>query len=147
MDPIDLATTYHQQGFSCSQSIVLAFAGQFGLERDMAARISAAFGGGMGRAGRTCGAVTGALMVIGLYQGAVSPGNKTSKDQTYTLARQFQQEFQARSGALDCSALLGIDISSPEGYMQARQENRFSPCYGYIEEAARILKELMNELI
>ena len=66
MSHTDLALSRFSEGFSCSQSVLAAFAPELGLDADAALRVSAAFGGGMGRLGDTCGAVTGALMVLGL---------------------------------------------------------------------------------
>ena len=67
---IELARSRFSEGFSCSQSVLAAFAPELGLDADAALRVSAAFGGGMGRTGGPCGAVTGALMVLGLKYGA-----------------------------------------------------------------------------
>jgi C_GCAxxG_C_C family probable redox protein len=68
-DPIQLASERFEQGYSCSQSILSAFASQFGLAEEFAIKISSPFGGGIARQGETCGAVTGALMVLALEFG------------------------------------------------------------------------------
>ena len=75
---IDVAGSRFSEGFSCSQSVLAAFAPELGLDADAALRVSAAFGGGMGRTGGTCGAVTGALMVLGLqiWRDRRGPGGK-----------------------------------------------------------------------
>ena len=69
MSRADLALSRFSAGFSCSQSVLSAFAPDLGLELDPALRVAAAFGGGMGRTGRTCGAVTSALMALGAAEG------------------------------------------------------------------------------
>ena len=93
---IDLAHSRFSEGFSCSQSVLAAFAPELGLDADAALRVSAAFGGGMGRTGGTCGAVTGALMALGLKYGA-TVADPVAKERTYALTREFIARFEARS--------------------------------------------------
>lgn len=145
MEPIEQARKNHDLGFSCSQAVLLAFAEEYGLSADLAARVASGFGGGMGRNGRLCGAVTGAVMAVGLAVGSASPADKAAKERAYALSKRVQQEFEARCGALDCPALLGVDISTPEGLARAREEKRFASCDHFIEEAARIVAEVLDE--
>ena len=79
----DDAAAIFKSGFSCSQAVCCAFAGDFGIDRDTALKFSCSFGGGMGHTGNTCGAVTGALMVIGMKYGRTSPEDLAAKDKTY----------------------------------------------------------------
>ena len=69
MNRVERAVSSFKEGFRCSQALLSTYGVQFGLNREVALRISEAFGGGMGRMGETCGAVTGAFMVIGLRYG------------------------------------------------------------------------------
>ena len=106
---IDLARSRFSEGFSCSQSVLAAFAPEFGLDVDAALRVAAAFGGGMGRPGHPCGAVTGALMALGLRYGAtvVDPA---AKELTYAKARDFvATAFGGGMGRLGhtCGAVTG----------------------------------------
>ena len=139
---VNLALSRFSEGFSCSQSVLSAFAPGFGLDADAALRVSAAFGGGMGRTGGTCGAVTGALMVLGLKYGATVV-NPAAKDLTAAQAREFMTRFQARHGATTCADLLGVNISTPEGQAAARETNLFkTTCPALVASAAAILQEL-----
>jgi C_GCAxxG_C_C family probable redox protein len=142
MDAVDEARLNFSEGFACSQSVLLAFAEQYGVDPEIAARISAGFGGGMGRSGFTCGAITGALMVAGLKQGGTQPTDKAAKERAYTLARQMLEEFKARLGGLECRELLGVDISTSEGLAQAREQGLFQGCDRFVAEAASIVHEL-----
>lgn len=144
MDPIEQARKNHEQGYSCSQAVLLAFAEELGLSAEMAARVAAGFGGGMGRCGRTCGALTGALMVVGLQEWGPLQPEPGAKDRTYAASRRVQEEFHARLGALDCRDLLGVDISTPEGLARAREEKLFSNCNHFIEEAAKIILDFRS---
>lgn len=144
MDSIERSKAFFEKGYSCSQSVFLAFADQFGIDPDTAARMASAFGGGMGRMGGTCGAVSGALMVLGLSRGGSDPADKATKEKTYALARSLQETFRARMGALGCNDLLGVDIGTPEGQERARTEGRFKNCSKYVEQASGILVEILK---
>jgi len=143
MDHMERAGAFFKQGYNCSQSVLLAFAETYGLSLEQAAQVAAGFGGGMGRLGRTCGAVSGGLMAIGLARGIVWPADRDAKEQSYALARRFQALFAERYGALDCNDLLGVDISTPEGHARAQQEGRFTGCSVFVQGAAEILAEIL----
>jgi C_GCAxxG_C_C family probable redox protein len=140
--PTDLALSRFGEGFSCSQSVLGAFACDLGLDTDVALRVSAAFGGGMGRTGGSCGAVTGALMVLGLRYGP-TVADKVAKDLTYAQARDFIARFEARHRATSCADLLGINIGTPEGHSAARDAKLFKTvCPVLVASAVAILQEM-----
>lgn len=144
MDEVERALSTFDEAFSCSQSVFSAFAPELGLDREMALRVATAFGGGMGHRGDTCGAVTGAFMVIGLKHGRVRAEDREIRDLAYSLVNQFVKEFQARHGSIVCRELLGFDLSTPEG--QRLAEERWPddmPCREVVRDAASILKEIL----
>jgi C_GCAxxG_C_C family probable redox protein len=144
MDKKLLATTSFKNGYNCSQSVFSTFSSDFGLEKTQAYRVAAAFGGGMGRRGATCGAVTGALMVIGLKYGAVDAADKAAREKAYGMVNEFAEKFQARNDTLICNELLGVDISTTAGREFARKEGRFdSLCSKYVSDAVEILEEII----
>lgn len=146
MDPIELSELDFSAGFTCSQSVLRAFLAEFGLEPEPATRLATAFGGGVSRTGRLCGAVSGALMVIGLRYGNTLATDKGAKEATYTLARRFIEEFEQKHGSVDCPGLLGCDIGTPDGMQHARAQDLFHQvCPEYVKDAARILMSLKNE--
>lgn len=145
MDKTESAAENFLAGFSCSQSVLRAFASELGLDPETAARVAAAFGGGMARTGRTCGAVSGALMAIGLRYGSSRPDDTGAKETTYTLARHFLEKFTEQHGSIDCPGLLGCDIGTPEGMHKAREQHMFKTvCPAYVRDAARIAAELVD---
>ena len=95
--PTDIAVARFQEGYACSQSVLSAYAPLFDLDPELALRIAAPFGGGMGCMGEVCGAVTGAFMVLGLKVGNTLAQDKASKEASYDLAR----ELIATAGKLD----------------------------------------------
>jgi C_GCAxxG_C_C family probable redox protein len=144
MQRIEAAVASFQSGFSCSQAVLAAYADLFGMDRETAVRIAAGFGGGMGRMANTCGAVTGALMVLGLKYGATDATDRQAKEAVYERVREFSRRFAARHGSTVCRDLLGCDISTPAGVERARQGSLFtSACPKFVQSAAEILEELL----
>jgi len=132
------------RGLNCSQSVLGEYAGDLGLDATTACKVACGFGGGLGRTGGTCGAVSGATMVIGLAVCDPDPQGLAAKLRTYELVRSFLQEFQARHGSTSCRELLGCDISTPEGYAAAKEAALFDTrCSRYVEDAVEILEDLL----
>ncbi|MBA7664349.1 hypothetical protein ES703_72407 [subsurface metagenome] len=135
-----------EKGFNCSQAVLSVYAEEFGLCRETALKIACGFGGGMGRMALTCGAVTGAFMVIGLKYGNVDANEKEIKEKTYGLVREFARRFEKRNGSSICRELLGCDISKPEGLRSAKENGLFtSVCPGLVQDAVGILEEMLAE--
>ena len=147
MGKADQAASYFRQGYACSQSVLMAFAEQFGLAPELAERVASGFGGGIGRTGRTCGAVSGAVMVLGLaYAGNFATEGSAAKEQMYARVRQFFAEFQQLHGSLDCNTLLCVDIATAEGRSQAREQGKFSSlCPLLVGDAVRIVEKMIAE--
>lgn len=129
-----------RSGLNCCQAVLMAYAEEYGLSKDDAVRLGSAFGGGMGGMGLTCGAVTGAVMVIGLRQ-----PRKDNKGATeWDLARRLSRLFCEKNASTRCSDLLGRDISTPEGYAEARDNRLFkSICPKMVHDAAEILEQVL----
>jgi C_GCAxxG_C_C family probable redox protein len=145
MTKADIALTCFGQGFSCSQAVFAAYAGDYGVDQEAALRIAAAFGGGLARSGGPCGAMSGALMVIGLQHGKVSVDVLQAKEHAYRVAHEFVERFRAANGAVDCRELLGHDMSTPEG-RQAVKEGGLSKviCPKLVQSATEILDEMLG---
>ena len=137
-------------GYNCSQAVFCAFAEDLKMDRVMAAKLSAPFGGGMGRLRLTCGCVSGAMMVLGLslgYDPEASP--KDAKAQHYEKVRELAAALEQRNGSLICKELLsmkGVDATAG-GTPEERTEEYYKrrPCPEYVriaaEETARILEK------
>jgi C_GCAxxG_C_C family probable redox protein len=144
MDRSELAVSLFKKGFSCSQALLAAYGECFGLEDDVALRIAAGFGGGMGRMAETCGAVTGAFMLLGLKYGATDPKDRQAKEKTHAAVREFTGKFIACHESMVCRELLGCDISTPEGAQAAKEQKLSSTiCPGLIKSAAQIFEEMI----
>jgi C_GCAxxG_C_C family probable redox protein len=133
-----------REGLNCAQAVLSAYGPQFGLDHETAIRIARALGSGMGM-GETCGAVTGALMVIGLKHARVKGGFLFSKDKTEDIAREFVARFKARNKTTECRELLGCDVSVFEGLRTAKKEKHFKKrCPTFVQDAAEILEEILE---
>jgi C_GCAxxG_C_C family probable redox protein len=143
MDNVDHTVASFQQGFNCAQAIISVYGKQFRLNRETALKLACGFRGGM-RMAETCGAVTGAFMVIGLKHGQTSPRDKQSKEKTYRLVREFADKFKPRNASVVCRELLGCDISGPRGMKAAQQKDLFNTlCPKMVRDAAEILEETL----
>lgn len=126
--------------YNCAQTVFSLFVPDLGIDEKIALKISSGFGGGMNCA-ETCGAVTGAYMVIGMKHGH-STSNADEKARTKMLIRQFNEKFKEAHGSLICKNLTGYDISTPEGSAAANNEGVFnSKCPVFLKTACKILEE------
>ena len=123
---------------NCAQAVLTAFCEELGLDRATALKLARGFGGGMGRGGKTCGAVTGAYMVLGLREAAMS---REGVEAVYARIKEFNANFIALFGSTECKELLDCDLSSPEGLSRARAEGLFTRvCPGFVRGAVGILE-------
>ncbi len=106
MNKSELAINYFRNNFNCSQSVLTAFGQDFGLSEDNCLRIACAFGGGMGRQQHTCGAVTGALMVLGLKYGKAKNDADEKKSESYLKAVELFNELKLKHKSTNCKELL-----------------------------------------
>jgi C_GCAxxG_C_C family probable redox protein len=145
LDLAELAIARHSEGFSCSQSVFSVLAPGLGLPLEAALRVAAPLGGGIANSGNVCGAVTGALLAIGLKYGATEGADKESKEKTYALAREFMGRFRARHGDVMCRTLLGHDVNTPEGRALAREQGLFDTlCNDLIRDAVEVAQEVLG---
>ena len=145
---IEKAVALFKEGFNCSQSVVAAFADQYGFTHEQALRMSASFGGGIGRMRETCGAACGLFMLAGLETGAVEGADRDGKARNYAVVQELAEEFKRRNGALKCADLLGLSkkepvVSTPEARTAQYYAKR--PCVKMVEEAARIWCEYLEK--
>ncbi len=144
MSKVEKAVSSFKEDLNCAQSVLSTFSTQYGLDQDIALKLASGFGGGMGRLGNTCGAVSGAFMVIGLKYGMGINKNVEAKEKTYQLIREFSNKFQEINGSLMCKDLLGCDINTAEGKEHFNQNDLFEKnCLQYVKNAVQILEEII----
>ena len=135
-----------RSGFNCSQAVLSSFSPDLGLEKETALKIACGFGGGIARLQETCGAVTGAVMVLGLKYGNYNEDVKQAKEKTYELVRQFTDKFKKRNGSLVCRELIKYDLNNEEEHRKAKEENVFSTiCEKCLEDSVTILEHIISK--
>ena len=144
MNPTENAVSLFKGGLNCSQAILSGFGETMGLDPSVAAKLGTGLGAGMGRMAHTCGAVTGAFLVLGLKHGAATSRDREAKEKTYQLVREFAARFKARNGSIVCRELLGCDISTPAGFEDAKQKGLMTTvCPKLVRDAGEILEEIL----
>jgi C_GCAxxG_C_C family probable redox protein len=139
------AEAMFREGYNCAQSVLACCGGPRGLEPDLALRLGAPLGGGMGCMGETCGAVTGAFLVIGLRRFKAEAKDVAFRRESDELVRRFTAAFKQRHKTISCRELLGFDISTPQGIEQARAAGVFkSLCPPLVRSAAEIVEDMLS---
>jgi len=133
-------------GFNCAQAVLTSFTDEYSCPKELALKIAGAFGSGMGQFGETCGAVTGALMVIGLQYGKYKITDSESKDRTYACVKQYSDNFKSKFGSIKCQDLINYNLSNPEQLIEARKAGVFqSICPGLIKGSVEILEAIIKK--
>ncbi len=122
--------------------MLLAAAEALNIETRLIPRIATPFGGGMGRQGEVCGAVTGALLALGLARGRDPGADQAIKTRAYELSADLMRRFQAQFGALRCRDLTGIDWSQPDSSEVFHASGQGERCTEYVVMAVAILEDL-----
>lgn len=132
-------------GHNCCQSVFLAFCEEFGLDPVVGLKLSGGLGAGFSRRGEVCGAVSGAIMALGLQQGFYDPADPESKAAFVKKTRAFMDAFEAKHGTIICRELLNFDISTEENYARAVNEGIFAGvCRDVIGDAAEMVSQFMH---
>ena len=139
---IDKAQAFFDEGYACSQSVLLAFANEFNLDLKTAKLISSTFGGGMGRLRQKCGAVTGGFMVLGLKYGNSDPKDMITKLYAYKMVREFNQKVEDIHGTSNCFELLKKHASQAE--VEERKHHKII-CRRVVGDAAALVFDMINK--
>jgi len=137
------AANYFKQDYNCAQSVLLAMQEYYGVGKNrLIPKIATTFGGGIGRRGSLCGALTGAIMAIGLKHGT----DKTvliEKEKAYEIALKFYDQFARECGSPFCRELIGYDLTNPRELVKLRKSNvREEKCSHFVKKAVEILIDL-----
>jgi C_GCAxxG_C_C family probable redox protein len=137
------AKSRFENGYACSQSVLSTFAPELGLDEKTAFKIASAFSGGMVRHGEVCGAVTGALMTLGLKFGSTNPDEEEAIREA---SQELMQKFEEENGSLLCRELLGYHLILPEELEKARESGVFNTtCPLLVHTATRLAEEIMQD--
>lgn len=137
------ALAEYDRGFSCAEAVFLAGSRALGIEDHLIPRVSTGFGGGLSRTKSLCGALSGAVMVLGLKYGRTTPEDDRSAilAKVKELVADFRREFQSDN----CFELTGIDFDTSEGQTAYKEKVHAGRCRGYVEFCVRRALELCAE--
>lgn len=141
---VERAKELFKQGFNCSQAVFAACADLYGIDDEaLALRLSASFGGGIGRMRQTCGAASGMFLLAGLENGSAIPGDAEGKKNNYTLVQDLAAKFKDENGSLICAELLGIAPKPQEPTPAPRTAEYYQkrPCVEMVASAVRMYLE------
>ena len=138
----EMATSHFHSGFNCAQSVFAVFCKKYGVDRNAALKMCSGLGGGF-RFGEICGAVSGAVLVIGLKYGQDIAEDKTAKDTCNHKTVEFMNLFKTNNKSVVCRDILGFDLSIKEEYYQAQKQNLFrTTCTDMVRSAVTLLEGL-----
>ncbi|HWT73816.1 MAG TPA: C-GCAxxG-C-C family (seleno)protein [Mobilitalea sp.] len=143
---VEEAEKLFKDGYNCSQSVFEAFSDLYGMNQDMALRLSASFGGGLGRMREVCGAVSGMGMIVGLETGTSRKMDDEGKKYNYDVVQRLSNEFKVQNGSIICRELLGLDgMNNGDTTPQKRKEQYYHsrPCEQLVKDAAAILEQAL----
>lgn len=135
------ATDLFKQGYNCSQAVFASCADIYGVtDESLALRLSASFGGGIGRMRMVCGAASGMFMLAGLQNGSSTPHDNQGKMANYAFVQQLAGEFKSRYGSLICAELLGLAPKPQDPKPEERTPQYYEkrPCSEMVAEAVRV---------
>ncbi|MBI5552706.1 MAG: C_GCAxxG_C_C family protein [Desulfobacterales bacterium] len=145
MEKHETAVKEFMDGYRCSQAVLAVYARDFDLDLDLARQISLPLAGGAG-VGGTCGAVSGAYLVIGMQHGFAHPGDPQRLKRVIAKNRAFVERFKALHAEIDCPRLIGLDVFSEEGHRTFVEKNiKAAYCANFVADAVKILGAILAE--
>ncbi len=137
------AVNNFKAGYNCAQSVFLAFAEDFGLDKGTALKLSSSFGGGMGRLREVCGAVSSMFAIAGLKKGYTSPNDDEIKARHYELIQSLAEDFNSKFGTIVCRELLELPEGKDSPIPSKRTEEYYQsrPCEAFVRYAAEIIEK------
>lgn len=145
MTKAEKALELFANNFNCSQAVLTAFAPDFGLDEKLALMLGTQFGGGA-RNGEMCGAVSGALMVLGLKYGHYESENSEQKSRAYAIATEYTKRFKELNSSIVCRDLLGYDLTNPDDMACIKEKNLFGDiCHKMIKSAVEVLEGILAD--
>ncbi len=142
---VEHAVELYNKGYTCTQSILASFAPRYDLPQNLAFRIGEPFGAGTGCTGGRCGAVMGAIMVLGLQYGSTLSSDDAARLFTYQRVHVLIHRFTEIHGSIECTDLLGYNLSDPQQFQTVCEKDLFNQlCPALVRDAGRILMEMLE---
>ncbi len=130
-------------GFYCAEAVLKTIAERQDIESDLVPGMATGFCGGMARSSGPCGAMTGAIMALGVVLGRDNP--EQSVEETYAAVRTMMAAFEQRFGSTNCRDLLGVDLDTPEGQQAFSDQKLGLKCTDFTGAAAALVDEALQK--
>lgn len=140
------AVALFKSGYNCSQSVFAAFCDKFGMPQELALKVSAGLGGGVGRMREVCGAMSGAAMLAGMVYGATDGSDREAKALTYEKVQEIAAEFKKTNPSIVCRELLGLSKKAPTPSNPEERTAEYykkRPCVQIVEDAAKAAEKIL----
>ncbi len=136
-EAIGRCTRHFNEGFNCCETILLSFGELLGVESEVIPKIATPFGGGICKRKHMCGALSGAVMVVGLKYGRNTPEGKRepSSERVARLVEKFTEKY----GSANCIEVLGYDPEDLEKVKRDKDKIRANICGPLIRQVAEWL--------
>jgi C_GCAxxG_C_C family probable redox protein len=145
MDKKEKAIKLYEGGCNCSQAILMAFAEDYNFDKKLAESLATPFGSGMSGEKKTCGCLSGALMVIGLEYGSDSMTNRDNRKRAYTAGKDFYTKFEETFEASDCKDLIELSLKREEGSENTAQKVSSHRCKNLVAATAELLEHYLKQ--
>jgi C_GCAxxG_C_C family probable redox protein len=138
----DRAAKIFMDGLACSQAVLVSFSEELGIDVKTAMKVSSGFAAGM-RIGEVCGAVTGALMVIGLASEDNGLDTSDKRARVNRMTKDFHQKFKDKNKSVVCREILKYDLGIQADMDKAEEEKLFvTVCPKMVRDAVEILESM-----
>jgi C_GCAxxG_C_C family probable redox protein len=143
MNKVETTGDLFASGLNCSQAMLTVFGEPYGLDAEMAAKLGRPLGGGIGHLAKSCGALTAAVLVLGMAKDHQEEGE--ARKASISCVKDLFERFAALHGTTECKQLLGVDISTEEGLKKIQEEKLVRKvCPPFVRDAASILEKLLT---
>ena len=123
----------------------MSFKEYLGYEGEILPKLATGFGGGIGRKGSICGALTGSIMMIGMKWGRTDPKDRETVSKVHEKCRQFWDQFEKEFGSVNCYNLTGCDFTKEEERKRWQASGGNEKCTAIVERTAKILFDFIEE--
>ena len=139
------AKGYFNQGFNWTESISLSFKDYLKIKDSALPQLASGFGGGIGHKGSICGALTGAVMAIGMKMGRTDPKDRKTLQKVYDKCQGFWSQFEKEFGNINCYNIIGIHLDNEEERQRWLAAGGREKCGDLVEKTAHMLCDLLYE--
>ena len=131
--------------YLCAPSVLSTFSQELGLSKDMALKIATGFGAGIAGRSTICGAITGAIMAIGLKYGRGMSEPREVQEKTFEIVNEFIGKFIEKHGTVECKELIGYDLTNSRERVMALENRVYETiCPKLVKDAAELLEILLD---